>query len=93
MKIANYVIYVDPPENVESLRPAHCEYQAQLLADGRLVINGPFSDGSGALLIYAAEEIVAADPDKTGGTFRRGTHARQLRCTHRVTARQVVQKP
>jgi uncharacterized protein YciI len=48
---------------------------SQLLAEGRLVAGGPFTDGSGALFIYeteslaAAEEIVAVDPYQIGGAF------------------------
>jgi uncharacterized protein YciI len=47
----------------------------QLHADGRLVACGPFTDGSGALYIYeagslaAAEEILAADPYRIGDVF------------------------
>jgi uncharacterized protein len=75
MKIVNYARYIDSAEKVASLRPAHREYMTQLLAEGRLVAGGPFTDGSGALFIYeaqslaAAEEIVTADPYRVGGAF------------------------
>lgn len=75
MKIVNYATYIDATEKVVSLRPAHREYMARLRADGRLVVGGPFTDGSGALFVYeteslaTAEEIVAADPYKVGGAF------------------------
>ena len=75
MKIVNYAKYTDSAEKVASLRPAHREYMSRLLADGRLVAGGPFTDGSGALFIYeaaslaAAEEIVADDPYRVGGAF------------------------
>jgi uncharacterized protein len=75
MKIVNYATYGDSPEKVASLRPAHREYMSKLRADGRLVLGGPFTDGSGALFVYeteslaTAEEIVAADPYKVGGAF------------------------
>src|SRR5215469_15761533 len=68
MKIINYAKYIDSEEKVASLRPAHRQYMSQLLAEGRLVAGGPFTDGSGALFIYeteslaAAEEIVSVDP-------------------------------
>jgi uncharacterized protein YciI len=74
MRIVNYATY-GSLEMVAALRPAHREYMAQLSAEGRLVAAGPFSDGSGALFIYAAdsvaaaEEIVAADPYQVGGAF------------------------
>ena len=75
MKIVNYAQYIDSAEKIANLRPAHREYMTQLLAEGRLVAGGPFTDGSGALFIYeaaslaAAEEIVAADPYRVGGAF------------------------
>jgi uncharacterized protein len=51
-----------------ALRPAHRERLAALAADGRLLAAGPWSDDSGALLVFLVEsraeldEIVAADP-------------------------------
>jgi len=75
MKVVNYAMYTSAREKVVALRPAHREYVTRLLADGRLVACGPFADGSGALFIYeaaslaAAEEIVAADPYQIGGAF------------------------
>jgi uncharacterized protein YciI len=74
MRIVNYATY-SSPEKIAVLRPAHREYIAQLFAEGKLVAGGPFTDGSGALFIYAAdslaaaEEIVAADPYQVGGAF------------------------
>ena len=50
------------------LRPAHRERLAELAADGRLLAAGPWSDDTGALLVYvvdtreALDEILAADP-------------------------------
>jgi uncharacterized protein YciI len=74
MKIVNYATYAGARE-IAALRPAHREYMTQLLAQGRLVAAGPFTDGTGGLFIYeaeslaAAEEIVAADPYYVGGAF------------------------
>ena len=51
MKVVNYATYTSVWEKVAALRPAHREYMTRLLADGRLVACGPFSDGSGALFI------------------------------------------
>jgi uncharacterized protein len=76
MKIVNYATYTGSQDKVAALRPAHREYVTQLLAEGRLVAGGPFTDGSGALFIYeteslaAAEAIVAADPYQVGGRVR-----------------------
>ena len=61
-------IHARPGEGRRAAAPAHREYLTRLLADGRLAACGPFADGSGALFIYeaaslaAAEEILAADP-------------------------------
>lgn len=75
MKIVNYAKYIDSEDKIASLRPAHRQYMSQLLAEGRLVAGGPFTDSDGALFIYeteslaAAEEIVAVDPYQVGGAF------------------------
>lgn len=75
MKIVNYATYIDSQERVAALRPAHREYMTQLLAEGRLVVGGPLTDGSGALFIYeteslaTAEQIVAVDPYQVGGAY------------------------
>jgi uncharacterized protein len=75
MKIVNYAAYISSQDKVAALRPAHREYMAQLLAEGKLVAGGPFTDGSGALFIYeteslaTAEAIVEADPYQVGGAF------------------------
>lgn len=51
-----------------AVRPRHRAYLAELHSDGRLVMAGPFADGSGALLIYdvadeaALEAALADDP-------------------------------
>jgi uncharacterized protein YciI len=50
------------------LRPAHRERLAGLAADGHLLAAGPWSDDSGALLVFVVDsresldEILAADP-------------------------------
>lgn len=50
------------------VRPAHREYLTELHAQGKLVTAGPYSDQSGALLIYDVtdeaelREILAKDP-------------------------------
>ena len=75
MKVVNYATYASIGEMAALLRPAHREYMTQLHAEGRLVAYGPFADGSGALFIYeasslsAAEELLASDPYQVGGVF------------------------
>jgi uncharacterized protein YciI len=75
MKIVNHARYVADQDKVAELRPKHREYMTELISEGKLVAGGPFTDESGALFIYeaqsleAAEAIVAADPYLTGGAF------------------------
>lgn len=77
MKFVNYASYVDDPEALNTLRPAHREYLAGLLAEGKLAAAGPFPDGSGELSIYelesfdAAKGVAAADPFAAGGALAR----------------------
>jgi uncharacterized protein len=41
-------------------RPRHREYLQSLLADGKLAMSGPWADDTGAMLIYEAESLEAA---------------------------------
>lgn len=61
MKIVNRVHYVDDAEKISSVRPAHRTFMAELGEQGLLVAAGPFADGSGALFIYEAEGLDAAE--------------------------------
>ncbi|MEJ7837276.1 MAG: YciI family protein [Thermomicrobiales bacterium] len=61
-------------------RPTHREYLKTLLDAGKLVESGPFTDDSGALMVYeapdlaAAEAQLAADPyAQAGGIIERST--------------------
>jgi uncharacterized protein YciI len=59
-----------------SLRQAHLDRLMALERDGRLVLAGPFGDGSGSLMVIEAESLDAArafaegDPYVTGGVFQ-----------------------
>jgi uncharacterized protein len=59
------------------LRPAHLDNLRPLADAGRVVIAGPFTDGSGSLIIVEMENEGAAlafahsDPYLTGGVFDR----------------------
>lgn len=69
--------YTDDAAVTEASRAAHGEYVKQLLDRGTLIEAGPWVDGSGALLIFAAEDraeldaVIAADPYTTGGVIVR----------------------
>jgi uncharacterized protein len=77
MKFINLCRYIGDSERVAELRPAHRQYMAQLDSENKLWAAGPFSDGTGALFIYeaedlhAAEEILHADPYFTGGALEK----------------------
>ena len=58
-----------------AIRPAHRLYVRRLFDEGKVLLAGPFADGSGALFVYEAESLEAAraiaaeDPYSTGGAF------------------------
>jgi uncharacterized protein YciI len=61
----------------EASRAAHGAYVRQLLDHGKLLEAGPWTDGSGALLIFSVEDraeldgLIADDPYTTGGVIVR----------------------
>jgi uncharacterized protein len=63
------------------VRPAHRDYLASLREAGKLVAAGPFTDGTGALLVYdVADEselrdILAKDPYTPAGVYELSTLA------------------
>jgi hypothetical protein len=62
MKFAAIIEYLNDPEKVQSIRPIHRQYLASLRDRGQLAAAGPFTDGTGALIVYEAES--AADAEK-----------------------------
>ena len=60
-----------------SVRPAHLENLEPLVTAGRMVVGGPFTDGSGSLIVADFEDEAAAkafmqtDPYVTKGVFER----------------------
>lgn len=75
MKFAAIAVYTPDASTIAKARPAHREYLTGLIQQGRLVISGPFSDDSGAVLVYEAEtsaqveKLVADDPFARQGVF------------------------
>lgn len=69
------ITLVDDEERRLKVRPTHREYLQTLLDAGKLHESGPYTDDSGALLIYDAEneaevkEILANDPYTAGGVI------------------------
>lgn len=75
VKYAAVIEYIGDQEKVQAIRPAHREYLGRLREQGKLAASGPFTDGSGALIIYEAEsaaeaeECLRGDPFNQGGVF------------------------
>ena len=59
--------FSDDPARL-ALRPGHREHLAGLVADGRLLAAGPWSDDTGSLLLFLVDtreeldDLLAADP-------------------------------
>jgi hypothetical protein len=63
-----YVYSPDQSDLRAEHRPAHREWLARLVEQGRLLASGPFADGTGALLVFTADsendlhQLVSEDP-------------------------------
>jgi uncharacterized protein YciI len=68
MKFAAIVEYLQDKAKIAEVRPVHRQYLASLRERGQLVASGPFTDDSGALIIYEAptheeaEKLLQGDP-------------------------------
>jgi hypothetical protein len=51
----NYAKYVADRSRVERIMRAHRSHERKISANGKLIMTGPFADGSGALFIYRAQ--------------------------------------
>lgn len=77
MKFAAVIEYSQDKAKVAAVRPAHRQYLAGLRDRGQLAASGPFTDDSGALIIYEAasreeaESILQGDPFHQNGIFLR----------------------
>jgi uncharacterized protein YciI len=71
----NYAKYVSDRSHVERVTPAHQSYARAMKANGKLLMAGPFADGSGALFIYRAHSkdeamaLVLDDPYRAEGVL------------------------
>ena len=79
MKFVAIIEYAGDAELVARVRPEHRKYCAALKERGQLAASGPFTDQPGALIIYeaesleAAEVLLKADPFHAAGVFHRWT--------------------
>jgi uncharacterized protein YciI len=75
VKFAAIIEYTQDKAKVQAVRPTHRQYLTELKARGQLVACGPFTDDSGALIIYEAttpedaEKLLQNDPFNAGGVF------------------------
>ncbi len=69
MKFAAFIEYSQDKAKVESVRPAHRQYLFGLRDQGKLAVSGPFTDGSGALIVYEADSPAEAEQLLLGDPF------------------------
>lgn len=75
MKYAAIIEYTQDKDKIQAIRPIHRQYLTGLRERGQLVASGPFTDDSGALIIYEAgskeeaERILKGDPFAQNGIF------------------------
>jgi uncharacterized protein YciI len=69
MKFAAVIEYTPDKAKVAQFRPEHRQYLAQLRERGQLAASGPFTDDSGALIIYEADSLAAAEALLRGDPF------------------------
>ena len=75
MKFAAIIEYAQDKAKIQAVRPVHRQYLSSLKERGQLVASGPFTDDSGALIIYEAasaeeaEQILRGDPFHENGIF------------------------
>ncbi len=75
MKFAAIIEYIQDKAKIAEIRPVHRQYLASLKERGQLAASGPFTDDSGALIIYEAstredaEALLQGDPFNKNGIF------------------------
>lgn len=75
MKFAAIIEYSQDKAKIQEIRPVHRQYLAALKEKGQLAISGPFTDDSGALIVYEAgsaaeaEGFLKGDPFHQNGIF------------------------
>lgn len=75
MKFAAIIEYSQDKAKIAEVRPVHRQYLASLKEKGQLAASGPFTDDSGALIVYEAatredaEKLLQADPFNAAGIF------------------------
>ena len=94
MKYAAFIRYGNP-EKIAEVRPTHRQYLSQLKEAGKLWASGPFTDDSGALIIYETEseeearQLIERRLAQWVERLLRG----HLGCTPRPVAQQMPEPP
>ena len=76
MEFAAVIEYAQDKAKIQAVRPVHRQYLAGLRERGQLAASGPFTDDSGALIIYEAasreeaEALLRGDPFHHNGIFQ-----------------------
>jgi uncharacterized protein YciI len=77
MKFAAIIEYTQDKDKIAAIRPTHRQYLTALRERGQLAVSGPFTDDSGALIVYEAatqdeaEQLLHGDPFHANGIFVR----------------------
>lgn len=75
MIFAAIIEYKQDKDKIAEIRPSHRQYLRTLLDNGQLAGSGPFTDDSGALILYIAdssegtEQLLKGDPFCREGIF------------------------
>jgi uncharacterized protein len=75
MKFAAIIEYTQDKAKIAEVRPVHRQYLTGLKEKGQLALAGPFTDDSGALIVYEAaskedaEKLIKGDPFCANGIF------------------------
>jgi uncharacterized protein len=75
MIFAAVIQYGPDKSKIAEIRPSHRQYLLGLRDAGKMAINGPFGDDSGALIVYSAETkddveaMLKEDPFAKAGVF------------------------
>jgi hypothetical protein len=75
MKFPAIIQYTADKAKIAEIRPLHRQYLTTLQERGQLAAAGPFTDDSGALIVYEAgtreeaEALLKADPFNKNGIF------------------------
>lgn len=74
------ILHMEKPELNQEFRTAHLEYLKELEQQGKIFAKGPFTDGTGGMVIYLADsfkeaqELAGQDPYVIQGVRRLELH-------------------